>query len=311
MTSVRLGVVLSAGGVRGVYAHTGFLEAIEAMHLPVHAVAGCSAGAIIGGIYASGTPLENWLKSLGGLRRDDFWTPGSWRRALWELVRYRACRFTGVATTTASLAFCRENIAVDSFNACRIPFHAVATSLASGQKVMFSSGDLALGIAASASIPLLYQPVEIEGEYYCDGGVMDLGPTDAICCHHGLDVLIVHHVATRLKGFHGVENSDNWPILEIVDTLMFRNRPWYLSNQPLTFRQCPCGCNALIIVLEPQLPELPWPQIAGGPEVQAMALRQTRALLEPWLDSIQNNLNELRKQTQPLEQGMVVGGCHC
>ncbi len=310
--TTRVGVVLSAGGVRGVYAHTGFLQTLDAMPIRFSAFAGCSAGAIVGGIYASGTPLNQWLDALAHLQRKDFWQPGSWRRAIWELMRYRGRHFTGVAGMDASLDFCRQNLAVSTFEECRIPFHALATNLTNAEKVMLSEGDLALAIAASAAIPLLYRPVEINGKYYCDGGVIDLGPTDAICCREKLDVLIVHHVATRTKGFHNAHASseDGWPILGIMDSLLFRNRPWYLSDQPLTFRSCPCGCNALIVVLEPTLPELPWPQTKRGPDVQAAAKFQAETLLEPWMDVLLSRPHELLEQVTPQISSPINGGCH-
>jgi predicted acylesterase/phospholipase RssA len=311
--SIRIGAVLSAGGVRGVYAHTGFLQTIESLDVPIVAIAGCSAGSIVGGIYASGTPLNQWLEALAQMERKDFWQSGSWGRTISELVVYRGRTFTGVAKTDAPLDFCRRNIAVSSFEECRIPFHTVATSLATGKKVLFSKGDLALGIAASSSIPLLYQPVEIDGEFYCDGGVIDLAPTDAICCKHDLDVLFVHHVAARKRGFRGVKESDtdSWPMVEILDTLLFRTRPWYLSDNAITFRRCPCGCRVLIVVLEPELPDLPWPETGPGPEVQAAAKNQAEELLEPWLDLLQRMPSELLEQTLPLATPPMGGSCHC
>jgi len=311
--TIRTGLVLSAGGVRGVYAHSGILQAIDGMDIRPSAIAGCSAGAIVGGIHASGTPLDQWLEALTHMERKNFWQPGTWGRAIRELLIHRGRNFTGVAKTDAPLDFCRRNIAVDTFEDCHIPFHAVATSLATGKKVMFSQGDLSLGIAASATIPLLYQPVEIEGSFYCDGGVIDLAPTDAICCRHELDVLFVHHVATRTKGFHGIHSNagNGWPILEIIDTLLFRGRPWYLSDSPLTFRRCPCGCKALIVVLEPSLPELPWPQTEHGPDVQAAAKRQAEELLGPYLEILRHDPSQLLDQalppaTTPLEGGSCV-----
>ena len=310
---INTGLVLSAGGVRGVYAHSGFLQGMEMLDIQLSAMAGCSAGAIVGGIHASGTPLDQWLEALTHMEKKNFWRHGSWRRALTELMLHRGRTFTGIATTDAPLDFCRRNIAVDSFEACRIPFHAIATSLSTGEKQMFSQGSLALGIAASAAIPLLYQPVEIDGAFYCDGGVIDLGPTDAICCRHNLDVLIVHHVASRSGGFHGIDASasSSWPILEIIDALLFRNRPWYLSDQPLTFRRCPCGCKALIVVLEPSLPELPWPQTEHGSDVQAAAKNQMVALLAPYLKTLRQNPSVLLDKTQPPTTLVMGGGCRC
>ncbi|MDX8412195.1 MAG: patatin-like phospholipase family protein [Mariprofundaceae bacterium] len=294
---VRIGIVLSSGGLRGVYAHTGFLQAIERLQLPISAVAGCSAGAIVGGVYASGTPLSRWIAAMEKLEPANFWQPGSWRRAIWELLASRGRKFTGVSKTDAALKFCRSQLAVKNFSECPIPFRALATSLATGEKVLFSDGELAPRIAASSTIPLLYQPVEIDGTFYCDGGIIDLAPTDAICCKHHLDVLIVHHVASRKRGFHGVKPAEphSWPMVEIMDTLLFRSRPWYLSDQALTFRRCPCGCGALIVVLEPDLPELPWPQTQQGPDVQSRARHQAEQLLKPHTQALCHDPKALEK----------------
>lgn len=310
--SIRIGAVLSAGGVRGVYAHTGFLQAMESLDVPIAAIAGCSAGSIVGGIYASGTPLHQWIEAMNDLKRENFWQPGSWKRATWELLASRGHQFTGVSATDTAMAFCRSQLAVERFDQCRIPFHALATSLTNGGKVFFSDGELAPRIAASASIPLLYQPVEIDSEFYCDGGVIDLAPTDAICCIHDLDVLFVHHVATRKRGFRGVNKTDpnSWPMVEILDTLLFRTRPWYLSDKTITFRSCPCGCRALIVVLEPELPELPWPQTEQGQDVQYQAMNQVKTLLEPYIETLRNNPESLQKLVLPMEQKSM-GGSPC
>jgi len=309
----RIGVVLSAGGVRGVYAHTGFLQAIEAMEIPVSAVAGCSAGAIVGGVYASGTPLSQWVSAIQHLEAAAFWQPGSWKRTLWELLASRGRKFTGISGTDAAIEFCRQQLTAETFEACPIPFHALATSLTSGGKKLFSQGELAPRIAASASIPLLYQPVRIEDEFYCDGGVIDLAPTDAICCKHDLDVLIVHHVATRIRGFHGAEQTepDSWPMIEIIDTLLFRHRPWYLSDEALTFRRCPCGCKSLIVVVEPTLPDLPWPQTEHGPDVQLKAMQQAIELLQPYLAALTEQPLSLQHKVKPRASDATTGGHQC
>ena len=53
----RIGLVLSGGGARG-SAHIGVLKVLEELRIPIHSIAGTSMGALVGGIYASGLPLE-------------------------------------------------------------------------------------------------------------------------------------------------------------------------------------------------------------------------------------------------------------
>ena len=286
--SPRIGIVLSSGGIRGVYAHTGFLLALARLGIPIAAAAGCSAGAVVGGIAASGTDLHAWSDALARVDRRCFWTPDSLAYFLWQVVVRRGRGYTGLSGTEAPMEFCRNQLAVQTFEECRYPFHALAVSLGQGCKVMFSHGELAPHMVASAAMPLLYRPVEIDGDWYCDGALVDLAPMDAICCKHGLDALIIHHVATRHADVRHIFQS-RWSMLRILERLFFRRRPWYLSEERLTFHRCPCLCGAAVIVVELDLPELPWPMTEGGTRMQTAAREQTEALLRPHLAALLSN----------------------
>lgn len=284
----RIGVILSSGGARGVYAHTGFLQAIERLGVVVAAAAGCSAGAVVGGIAASGAGLDAWSATLARLDSRRFWTPDPWPVFLWRLAVRRGRGYTGLSGTEAAIEFCRSQLAVQTFEQCRYPFHALAVSLGRGCKVIFSAGELAPRMVASAAMPILYRPVEIDGDWHCDGALVDLAPMDAICCKHRLDALIIHHVAARDTGTDNLARLRRrpWAFMEILARLLFWRRPWYLSDERLAFHRCPCGCGAAVIVIEPQLPELPWPVTEGGPRVQAAAREQTETLLRPHLEAL-------------------------
>ena len=59
----RIGLVLSGGGARGA-AHIGVLKVLEENRIPVHAIAGSSMGAVVGGLYASGLSSKATAKLL-------------------------------------------------------------------------------------------------------------------------------------------------------------------------------------------------------------------------------------------------------
>jgi predicted acylesterase/phospholipase RssA len=287
----RMAVVLSSGGGRGVYAHTGFLLALERLGLEIHASAGCSAGAVVGGVAASGTDLNRWADTIAHVERREFWTPDSLPRFLWEMVVRRGRGYTGLSGPGAAIAFCRRNLKCRAFGECRYPFHAVAVSLRQGRKVVFSEGELAPRMMASATMPVLYRPVEIDGDYYCDGALIELAPIDAICCIHRLDVVIIHHVSQRLDEPGSLDRAlrRRWALAEILNRLLYHQRPWYLSEERLTLRHCPDGCGAVIVVVEPNLPELRWPLTEGGPRVMEAAMAQTLELLQPHRDAIRTD----------------------
>ncbi|VAX05166.1 hypothetical protein MNBD_GAMMA19-210 [hydrothermal vent metagenome] len=292
----RIGVLLSSGGGRGVYAHTGFLSALEALKLPINALAGCSAGALVGGIVASGTPLSDWVATLNKVQRKNFWRPASLPGLLWRMLRNKGRGITGISDTRWAIEFCQRNLNAKTFEGCQFPFYAVAINLDSGEKTIFSEGELAPRIMASAAIPIIYQPVKINDKYFCDGAVVDFAPTDAICCLHNLDVVIVHHVSQRFDKNKSIDHalSEPWTLLKITDRLLYRNRPWYLSDedassQRISSQRCPCGCGAIIIVIEPELPELTWPMTKGGIQVLYEAEQQTTDLLMPFQMALQTD----------------------
>jgi len=286
--TTRIGVVLSSGGGRGVYAHTGFLLALQKLGIEVSAIAGCSAGALVGGIAASGADLQHWSEVIASVKTREYWAPDSWLQFIWRMVVNKGRGYTGLSDTEAAIAFCRRNLAVQTFEECRVPFHSLAMNLSRGTKILFSAGDLAPRMMASSAMPLLYRPVEIEGELYTDGAVIELAPTEAICCKHGLDALIVHHAAVHREGGEGMAWAvkQPWSLIEILYLLIYRHRPWYLSDQPLTFHRCPHGCGTPIIVLECDLPELVWPLNTGGPNVQAATMSQVLARLQPYAEML-------------------------
>jgi len=290
LTESRVGVVLSSGGVRGVYAHTGFLLALEKMDLDLQAMAGCSAGAVVGGIYASGTSVQELADAIFRIRPKKFWSL-SLPEIFYSLFIKKGRGYTGMSPTKEAMAFCLRHLQAKTFEDCRIPFYTLAKNLLYGCKTVFEHGELAPRMMASAAAPLLYEPVEIDGQLYCDGALLELSPTDAICCKHQLDVLIIHHVARSNKEKPEIQQVINqpWSMVQILNMLLYQQRPWYLSDSPITFRKCPCGCDALIIVIEPELPELLWPETESGAQVLETAKQQADKLLQPYQDAIKHN----------------------
>lgn len=192
----RIALALSGGGARGM-AHIGVLRAFEDAGLPVDAIAANSMGAVIGGVYATGrtaAELEDvvrsmdWASLFSGradrrtipvVRRDDRYgdlfgvrfdgkgarLPGG------LLAEHRVNRFLIEHLAPAGYAVGGD------FDRLPIPFRAVATDLADGERVILSRGDLARAVRASMSIPVFFPPVTWEGRVLVDGLVVDNLPT--------------------------------------------------------------------------------------------------------------------------------------
>ena len=288
---VRIGVVLSSGGTPGLFAHTGFLYALAELGIPYHTVAGCSAGAIVGGLIASGTDLSAWSSALAQARGRDLWNPDPLWQILWRVAVQRGKGYTGLSDTATLISSCRSLLGVERFEDCPVPFRALALSLDRNRKVVFSTGELAPRMVASAAAPVLYRPVEIDGELYCDGAVVELGPVDAICCNQDIDLVIVHHVATRRAGSDRLRKSLQapWALGRIVDWIVYRQEPWYLTGEPISFHACPGGRGTTIAVVEPVLPQLPWGSTHGGVAVQQAAQQQAFDVIGSWATRLLSN----------------------
>jgi len=284
MAARKIGIVLSSGGGRGIYGHTGFLLAVASLDIKLTAMAGCSAGAVVGGIVASGTPVNDWARTLLATQPGQFWRPKSVPALLYQFLLRKGRGFKGLSPTDQAIQFCSAQASANSFEQCRYPFYAVAVNLGSDEKKLFHTGHLATGIMASAAMPILYEPVEIDGEFFTDGAIIDLAPADAICCRHNLDLLIIHHMAQRSYTSQGLKQALTrpWSIIEILHRLIYRQKPWYATGEPSSMHKCPCGCGADILVLEPDLPDLTWPLTEGGQPIMEGARRHGLKVLKQY-----------------------------
>lgn len=154
----NIGIALGGGGARG-FAHLGVLQALEEKGIKPDIISGVSAGAIVGAFIASGkTPIETMaimkgfkLTNLAGLN----FHPG------------------GLLSLDKLCLTLEKNIKEKNIEDLKTPLIIAATNLQKGQVVYFHKGPLEKTIQASSSIPILFTPVELDGNLYVDGGLLD------------------------------------------------------------------------------------------------------------------------------------------
>ncbi len=164
-TQYKTGFVLSGGGARG-YAHLGFIQALNEAEIYPDVISGTSAGAIIGAFYADGYSPKEILKFMNVSSRLDFMRPALPREGLLQI--------NGI------IKILKKNLRATTFKELKIPLYVTATDMNNGKPEYFSEGDLLEPIIASASIPVLFQPVKINNISYVDGGVLDNLPVRPI-----------------------------------------------------------------------------------------------------------------------------------
>ncbi|HLN20746.1 MAG TPA: patatin-like phospholipase family protein [Bacteroidales bacterium] len=161
----NIGLVLSGGGARG-YAHLGFLEALNEAGIYPDVIAGTSAGAIAGALYADGYSPREILLFTNSAKRFDLMKPTLPRESLLQI--------------SGLIKIIQTYLRAKTFADLKIPLYVTATDINNAKAVYFSEGDLLDVIIASASIPVMFPPVRIGESMFVDGGVMDNFPVSAI-----------------------------------------------------------------------------------------------------------------------------------
>ncbi len=180
-----IGLALSGGAVRGI-AHIAVLEVLEREGVPVKAVAGTSAGSIVGALYAAGMPLEEMKRVALGT---------SWKTFLRLTFPKR-----GLISSTAVYDFVKDLLPVKRFSSLKMPFAAVATDLGTGEKVVLKTGSLARAIQASCSLPVIFTPTVIGGRLLVDGGVASMVPVRTVREDLGADKVVAVNVNVKARG---------------------------------------------------------------------------------------------------------------
>ncbi|MEI7457449.1 MAG: patatin-like phospholipase family protein [Nitrosomonadales bacterium] len=153
----KIALVLGGGGTRG-FAHVGVIKALEAQGIVPDIIVGTSVGSAIGALYAAGYSGFQ-LQEMSIPMKEERVVDWSWpNRGL----------FTGKPLQT----FINQAVKQVPLEKLRRPFAVVATDLATGEKIVFRTGNTGVAVSASCAVPGVFQPVVINGRSYVDGGLV-------------------------------------------------------------------------------------------------------------------------------------------
>ncbi|MEO0421887.1 MAG: patatin-like phospholipase RssA [Pseudomonadota bacterium] len=197
MTDLKLGLALGSGAARG-WAHIGVIHRLTELGLRPQVVTGASIGSLVGAAYASGQleVLEQWIAKLRWL---DVLT-------MFDTTLGRGGFISGnkLMNTISGLL---EDHPIESLP---IGFGAVATDLQTGGEVWLREGSMLEAIRASSGLPGLFVPVQRQGRWLIDGGVVN--PVPVSLCHAlGADLVIAVNLNTDGLDVHRREREERSP----------------------------------------------------------------------------------------------------
>ena len=192
----RIGLALGSGSSRG-WAHIGVIRALSQLDIHPQVICGCSIGSIVAAAYVSGNldKLEQWVRSLTKV----------------ELARYIELNLSlnGFVDTEKLHEFflqcvCREDESIEDVT---VKFASVATDLETGREVWFTSGPLIDAVWASISLPGLFPPLQHQGRWLVDGGLVNPVPV-SVCHALGADIVISVNLNGGVVGKHFIQKQD-------------------------------------------------------------------------------------------------------
>ncbi len=193
---MKWALVLSGGGARG-FSYIGMLRAFEELHFPKpDCIVGCSMGAVIGGLYASGMSVRFMYDFFSQtFRLEDYieMPRFAMNKRIEKILKIgtiinHLISKPGADSGEKNLYFFRRLTAYQTFAACSIPFYCNASDLLTGEEVIIGDGFLADGMRASSSYPGFFEPFYRNGRLYTDG-----------CVKHNTPVWIA-----KQKGFKNI-----------------------------------------------------------------------------------------------------------
>lgn len=225
----KIGFALSGGFIKG-FAHLGVMQALFEYRIKPDIISGVSAGALAGTFIADGKEPYEVLELFDHIKFSDF------------------TKFTipkaGFFKMDEVINFINEHISVHHIEKLAIPLIITATDIEHGKSVHFKHGDIATHVAASCCMPVLFEPLNINGTDYMDGGIFMNLPVSPIRkdCQTIIAVNVSplnkegykrHIMTIMLRAYSFLNKAETFKEQELSDILIEIENLWEYNNRDL------------------------------------------------------------------------------
>ncbi|MCX2575459.1 patatin-like phospholipase family protein [Pedobacter sandarakinus] len=230
VSAQKVGLVFSGGGAKGL-AHIGTLKALEENHIPIDYITGTSMGGIVGAMYAAGyapteiekiatsSDFQNWVN---GRYTSDYTyyfqknAPNASMLAAKVAVdtgfhfSFRSNLINDIPLNFAFLELFSQASAVskDNFNNLFVPYRCMVADVLSQKSITVSKGSLAEAVRATMTVPIIYRPIKLDGQYVFDGGLYNNFPADVMEREFRPDYMIGANVSSKIYNEYPKSTDD-------------------------------------------------------------------------------------------------------
>jgi NTE family protein len=256
-----VGLCLSSGFF-GFFAHLGFVRALRALGVRPAALAGCSAGALVGAMVATGMEEGAIRERLLAIRPRDLLDPPRPT----DLLR----RPLGVIRGEKIERDLEATLPVRTFEACEVPLAVTVFDLAERRLRALDRGPIAPAVRASMSMPGLFCPAPVDGHPCWDGGIVEKAPMAPLAARDDLDAIVVCYLGR--PGSAGAPRSLLAGIRAALD-----------SHIVAAGRRDASDARARgleVLVVAPRVPRCGPHRLHLGPSIIAASEAETRRIVE-------------------------------
>ena len=208
------GLVLEGGGMRGSYT-AGVLDYFMEKGVEFSSVYGVSAGALIGANYLCGQIGRGFRTLTGYIGHKDY-------SGIKHLIKEG--NWFNVDFSYNKIPNELDPADYDTYQKSPMKFYSVIASLESGKAEYYHITDMRKEmnwLRASASLPLLSKPVNLNGKLYLDGGISDSIPLEKSMADGNRKNVVI---LTQHRGFVKKPSSNRYPA-----RMLYRNYPNFVS----------------------------------------------------------------------------------
>lgn len=261
LNNKKIGLALGGGAAKGL-AHIGVLEVLEIEGIEIDMVAGTSMGALIGAIYAKGKDIEE-MKELATY----------WGKKNFSLFSDPTLPITSLVKGKKIEDMLKSIIGNIEFKDLKIPFACVATDIWNGDEVVIKQGLVWEAVRASGSIPVIFKPIERDGNYLVDGGLVNTVPV-SVLREMGADFVIAVNVASNVREYSPGANDEDIEV-KIPNIFNVIMQVVHIANH----HEVKSSMIGADVIIEPAVAHIGWSSLQRAPEYILQGAKAARKCL--------------------------------